>query len=201
MSEFLQLFTEFFVTGLLAFGGGMATLPFLYDMGARRGWFSDNDVLQMIAVSESTPGPIGVNMATYVGTTVLSAYGILGTVFGGLFATLALVLPSVIVIIIISKVLDKFKNAAIVDSVFTAIRPASLALIAASGLCVMYSTFLSLPKGFTLSALANESLLSFINIKGVILGILLFAAMKFFKKLHPIVFIVISAAIGIIFSM
>jgi len=200
MSELLRLFIEFFMTGLLAFGGGMATLPFLYNMGARTGWFTGDDVLQMLAVSESTPGAIGVNMSTYVGYTVLSGAGALGAVFGGLFATLSLVLPSVIVIIIISKILDKFKNSPVVDSVFTAIRPASLAMIAAAGLGVMYSTLLIIPDGADFSSVFAD-ILSILNYKAIILAVILFIAMRFFKKLHPIFFISAAAVVGIIFSM
>lgn len=202
MTELLRLIPEFFITGLLAFGGGMATLPFLYDMGARTGWFTGNDVLQMLAVSEATPGPIGVNMATYVGFTVLSAYGIFGAVLGGVVATFSLVLPSVIVIIIISKLLVKFKNSVVVDSVFLALRPASLALIAASGLSVMASTLLNLPADFSLSQISGVgAAASLVDLKALILAVLLFVGMRIFKKLHPVIFIALSAVVGIVFSM
>lgn len=202
MNEVFDLIIQFFITGLLAFGGGMATLPFLYDMSDNFGWFKKSDVLQMLAVSESTPGPIGVNMATYVGFTVLASYGIGWAILGGIISTLSLVLPSVIVIIIVSKLLDKFKNSPLVDSIFVAIRPASLALIAASWLGVLYSTMLIIPKDYVFSlSSSSTSLLSLINWKGVALFIVLFISMKWLKKLHPIVFILISAVIGIIFSM
>ncbi|MBQ9949491.1 MAG: chromate transporter [Clostridia bacterium] len=203
MNTVIQLCLEFFLTGLFAIGGGMATLPFLYDIGARTGWYTNEDVLQMLAVSESTPGPIGVNMSTYVGFTVMFAsYGIWGAIAGGILTTLSLVLPSLIIVLIVARVLDKFKNAAIVQSVFTAIRPASLALIVAAGLGIMASTLLCIPDGFTLSAVSDvQSFTGLFNFKGIILAAVLFFGMRFFKKLHPIVFIVISAVVGIIFSM
>ena len=91
---YLQLFWEFFKTGLFAIGGGMATVPFLFDISARTGWFTASELANMIAVSESTPGPIGINMATYVG---FETAGILGSVI----ATLGLVIPSIIIIVII----------------------------------------------------------------------------------------------------
>lgn len=202
LSDILNIVIQFFITGLLAFGGGMATLPFLYDMSEKFGWFTGDDVLHMLAVSESTPGPIGVNMATYVGFTVLSSYGIGYAIFGGIIATLALVLPSIIVILIISSLLNKFRNSPLVDGVFTAIRPASLALIASAGIGVMISTLLIIPENFSLSSITSiNAFLSLFNFKGIILAAALFVAMRFFKKLHPIVFILISAVIGIIFSM
>ena len=92
---YLQLFYNFFMTGLFAIGGGLATIPFLTDMGARTGWFSAGELANMIAISESTPGPMGVNMATYVGFH-------LGGVPGGIIATLGLVCPSILVILIIA---------------------------------------------------------------------------------------------------
>ena len=98
---YLRLFFEFFKTGLFAVGGGMATLPFLYDMADKTHWFTSAQLADMIAVSESTPGPLGVNMATYVGFSVSG-------IPGGIIATLGLVCPAVVIIIIISKFLNKF---------------------------------------------------------------------------------------------
>ena len=108
---YLRLFFEFFKTGLFAVGGGMATLPFLYDMADKTHWFTSSQLADMIAVSESTPGPIGVNMATYVGFTTAGFWG-------GLIATLALVTPSIIVIVIISYFLKSFRENKYVDAAF-----------------------------------------------------------------------------------
>ena len=103
MMLYLRLFIEFFKTGLFAVGGGMATIPFLYRMADATGWFTANDVANMIAVGESTPGPIGVNMATYVGfVTGMNQHGTTGAVMGGITATLGLITPSVIIILIIA---------------------------------------------------------------------------------------------------
>ena len=111
MMLFLQLFWEFFKTGLFAIGGGMATVPFLQEISARTGWFTASDLADMIAVSESTPGPIGINMATYVGyTTVHNHYGPFAGILGGVIATIGLVTPSVIIILIIAKFLEKFRD-------------------------------------------------------------------------------------------
>ena len=127
---YLLLFYEFFKTGLFAVGGGMATLPFLYDMSARHpDWFSASQIADMVAVSESTPGPIGVNMATYVGFQV-------GSVPGAVVATIGLVTPSIIVILIIAAFLRSFRDSKLVNSVFYGLRPASAAMVAAAGLSV-----------------------------------------------------------------
>ena len=127
---YLLLFYEFFKTGLFAVGGGMATLPFLYDMSARHpDWFSASQIADMVAVSESTPGPIGVNMATYVGFQV-------GSVPGAIVATIGLVTPSIIVILIVAAFLRSFRDSKLVNSVFYGLRPASAAMVAAAGLSV-----------------------------------------------------------------
>ncbi|MDN6852659.1 MAG: chromate transporter, partial [Tetragenococcus koreensis] len=115
---YLQLFYEFFKTGLFSVGGGLATMPFLYDMADRTGWFTYGQLADMIAISESTPGAIGINMATYVG------YLTVGPV-GGIIATVGLVSPAIIIIMIIGGFLTKFRNNFYVDAVFYGLRPAS----------------------------------------------------------------------------
>ena len=108
----LQLFYEFFKTGLFSIGGGMATIPFLQHMGEETGWFTNQDLTTMIAVSESTPGPLGVNMATYVG------YETAG-VPGALLATLGVITPGIIIILVIASFLSKFRNNRSVEAVFS----------------------------------------------------------------------------------
>ena len=187
---FLRLFYEFFKTGLFSIGGGMATLPFLYDMGEKTGWFTVSDVTNMLAVSESTPGPIGVNMATYVGYEVA---GVLGAVI----ATLGLVAPSIIVILIIAKFLAAFRQNKYVDAAFWTIRPASCALVAAAGISVVTVAIINIDLYKTTRLLSD-----LINPKALILAaviIILTRAPKV-KKLHPIIFIALSAAVGIIFK-
>ena len=135
---YLTLFVRFFLTGLMAVGGGLATLPFLQEIGHDTGWFTSMDLANMIAVSESTPGPMGVNMATYVGYHVGSEhYGVLGGILGGTVATLSLILPSLIVILIVVRVLDAFKESRLVQAIFRGLRPA----YAGSGLSVYTITF------------------------------------------------------------
>ena len=191
MMILLRLFWEFFKTGLFAVGGGMATLPFLYDMSARTGWFTEARLADMIAVSESTPGPIGVNMATYVGFETAG-------VPGAVVATLGLICPSVIIILMIARVLKQFRESKTVDAVFYGLRPCSIALIAAAGLLVARITFLNpsaLADGVNFSELFRW--------KEIILAAVLLVmtrAVKPLKKLHPVVFIAFSAAVGILLA-
>ena len=119
---YLQLFWEFFKTGLFAVGGGMATVPFLFDISARTQWFTSAELANMIAISESTPGPIGINMATYVG------YETAG-IIGGLIATLGLVTPSIIIIVIVASVLSHLNENPLVKSLFKYLRPAVIGLL------------------------------------------------------------------------
>ena len=189
---YLHLFWEFFKTGLFAVGGGMATIPFLYDMSDKTGWFTHQDLANMIAVGESTPGPIGVNMATYVGYVTGMAQGGIGSaIVGAVTASMGLVLPSLIVILIVAAMLKRFKNSPLVQNVFYGLRPASTGLIAAAGISVAVSN------------LFGSSVFS-INWKGWILAAVLWLLtnkVSKTKKLHPIVFIGASALVGIVFSM
>ena len=157
MTLYLRLYWEFFKTGLFAIGGGMATLPFLKDIGATTGWFSQTDLMNMLAVSESTPGPVGINMATYVGYTV-------DGVPGAIVATIGEVTPSIIVILIVAAMLAKFRDSQYVANAFYGLRP--------------------------------------ISWRGIILALVLLVFTRYIKKtkdLHPIVFIGVSAVIGVVF--
>lgn len=199
MMLYLRLFYEFFKTGLFAIGGGMATIPFLYDMADATGWFTYDDLANMIAVGESTPGPVGVNMATYVGyVTGQDLWGIPGAILGAVIATIGLVTPSIIVILIIAAFLKSFRNNRYVDSAFYGLRPASTGLIAAAGLSVAVSNL------FFTDTLAQGLSLAVLNWKGWILAVILWVLTNKVKKtkgLHPIVFILASAVVGIVFSM
>lgn len=188
---FIYLFFEFFKTGLFAVGGGLATIPFLMDIANRYDWFTSSELTDMIAISESTPGPIGVNMATYAGYRAgfLEGGPLLG-VLGGIVATLSLVLPSIIVILIVAKFLEKFKENKIVNDVFYSLRPAVIGLLAISLLRV------ALPIFFNFS---GTTVLEVIHIKELVLfALVLFGVFKF--KKHPIIYIAIGALAGIIFK-
>lgn len=188
---YLLLFWEFFKAGLFAVGGGMATIPFLYDISDKTGWFTHTDLANMIAVGESTPGPIGVNMATYVGfITGMQDGGIVMAVLGAVVATLGLITPSVIIILLVAAILQSFRKNPYVERAFYGLRPASTGLIAAAGISVILSNLVDL-QGFG------------INWKGVVLAVVLWLLtnkVEKTKKMHPIVFIGLSALVGIVFK-
>lgn len=192
---FLELFFRFFFVGLFSVGGGLATLPFLTDMGEVTGWFTHTDISNMIAISESTPGPIGINMATYVGFQMGEGVGgLAGGIFGALVAPLGLTAPALIVILAISKVLLKFRSSKYVEWVFYGLRAASLGLIASACLGVAKIAFFS-ADAFSQGA----DFFSAVDYKSIILSVLIFLGVTKLKKIHPIVFILIAAAVGIIF--
>lgn len=178
----IRLFYEFFKAGLFAIGGGLATLPFLQEISQKTGWFTSQNLMDLIAISESTPGAIGVNAATYAG---FHTYGVIG----GIVATVGLVTPSVIVIILVSKVLEKFKESSLVQNIFYGLRPASTGLIAAAGFSVVLATLISVTKLPVNPAGA-------FNWFGIVLAAAIYWAIKKFNK-HPVVYIAISAVIGI----
>lgn len=182
---FLQLFIEFFQVGLFAVGGGPATIPFLMDIATRHDWYTRGDVASMLAVSESTPGPIGINMATYAG------YHAAGFP-GGIVATLSLVLPSLIVIILIAKLLENFNKNPHVKAAFWAIRPAVTGLIAMAVAGIFETALFTAPDGSYRFPVFS-----------LILCALFFGGMKIkkLKKLHPAVWLLAGAVIGIICKM
>ncbi len=184
---YLQLFWEFFKTGLFAVGGGLATLPFLYEMGERTGWFTATQVADMLAVSESTPGPIGINMAVYTGYTSAGAAG-------SVVALLGIITPSILVIILIAAALRAFRDNKYVNSAFYGIRPASTGLIAAAGLTVA--------AGVLLKTDAWEGISRFwtiFDVRAILLAAILFLVSRKFQKLHPAFLILIGAVAGAVF--
>ena len=194
---YLRLFYEFFKIGLFSVGGGLATLPFLQDLSARTNWFTSADISNMIAVSESTPGPIGVNMATFAGyTTALGEYNNLALgILGGIVSTLGLIAPAIIIMMIIAKVLEKFKENFYVKAAFYGLRAVSIALVVSAFAGVIKTALLNVDV-FSKSG----NFLDLFFIKGMILAVLIFALSKIFKKLHPVALITISAVVGIIFN-
>ena len=196
MMIYLRLFWEFLKIGLFSVGGGMATLPFLYDLSEKTGWFTAGQIADMLAVSESTPGPIGINMATYTGYTVAG-------VPGAILASVGIIIPGLALVILITAVLEKFRNNTYVEGAFYGLRPASVGLITAAGLLVAKITFLdeALLAAYTEGG-ASGGILSLISWKAVVLAAALLLLTRWFKptqKLHPVVFIAASAAVGVLF--
>lgn len=195
---YLKLFWEFFKTGLFAIGGGMATVPFLQDISAKTGWYTAGQLADMIAVSESTPGPIGVNMATFVGYTVGVTHGGVGMgVVSAMIATLGLITPSVIIILIVSYFLKKFREAKVVNNTLYGLRAASVALISAAGINIVLFSLLGVGDLFHIADAR-------INPLAVVLAAVILVLTRYVKKtkkLHPIWFIALSAVAGVVFKL
>lgn len=198
MMTYLRLFWEFFKAGLFAIGGGMATVPFLQDISSKTGWYTAGQLADMIAVSESTPGPLGVNMATYVGYTVGSGVmGVGGGILGAVTATIGLVCPSVICILIIAYFLDKFRTSKLVDNTLYGLRPASVALISAAGIEILIYALFKMGSIFDFGSFV-------LDWKGLVLFVLVLIGTRYvpkLKKLHPVVFIAAAAVYGIVLHM
>ncbi len=196
---YVKLFWEFFKTGLFAVGGGMATLPFLQAIGENSGWYSYTDLMNMLAVSESTPGPIGINMATYVGFTVAG-------IPGAVTATIGEVTPSIIVILIVAAILNSFRDNKYVNRAFYGLRPASTGLIGAACVAVILEVLTAVqlvsPEESLIKGLVLPSAGGLLNWPGLALAGLLLVLTNWVKPVknwHPIVFIAFSAVIGVVF--
>ncbi|MGN0708312.1 MAG: chromate transporter [Faecalibacterium sp.] len=196
MMLYLKLYWEFFCTGLFAVGGGMATLPFLKAIGVSTGWYTSADLMNMLAVSESTPGPIGINMATYVGYTVAG-------IPGAVIATVGEVTPSILIILAVAAMLNRFRDSKLVQNAFYGLRPASAGLVGAACVTVALEVFTHLSFEASASGLWNtlcsdgSGMLRWPSL--VLAAILLWLTNKekHTKGLHPIVFIGVSAVAGI----
>lgn len=220
-----EVFFQFFKVGALAFGGGLATIPFLNELSISTGWFSLSDLANMLAVSESTPGAMGVNMSTYVGYTVFNTHlNNLGLSFiGSMLSTLGLVCPSVIVIFFVSLFLEKFKDNKYVNWIFYGLRAASIGLIFAAVFSVLkvslfnqyqdnmgnsvdtinyaFNTAFNNVNGFASFFISLWDFIKLLlNFKACFLGILFGLIIFGFKK-HPILYIAFAAYLGISFHM
>lgn len=191
---YLVYFWEFFKVGLFAIGGGMATIPFLTEISKKFGWFTEEELLNFIAVSESTPGPIGINISTYAGHT--AGGGGLNGILMGVLCTLSLVLPSFLCIVLIAKVLEKFKQNSIVKGVFYGIRPATTGLITAAFL----GTFIKVFADVGAIKVFSDVFASIDYVKAGLFFMIL-GANLIFKKLHPIAFIAVGAVAGIVLKL
>ncbi|MDR2523555.1 MAG: chromate transporter [Synergistaceae bacterium] len=182
-----ELVFEFLKVGLFSIGGGLATLPFLYRIADSHPWFTREMLVDMIAVSESTPGPIGLNMATYAGFAA-------GGVLGGVLASLALVVPSFFIVSFIVKVLDKFRENRFVKAAFYGIRPAVAALIASAALGILKITLIDLPAFHV-----TESIADLFKYKQVFLFLVIVYLTNRYNK-HPVFYIAGAALTGVLFS-
>lgn len=180
---YLELFYTFFMIGAFTFGGGYAMLPMIQsEVSARWGTvISEQTIVDFVAVSESTPGPFAVNMATYVGTEI-------GGIFGAFCATMGVVLPSFVIILMVAKCYEKFRNSSIVKGCMTGLKPAVVGMIGGAVLNVAMTVFF--PAGLSVSVLSGAAF----YVSLAIFGVMLVLAMK---KVHPIIIVCISAIVGI----
>ena len=187
MSIYLLLFLEFFKMGALTFGGGYAMIPFIEETVLSHGWLTTGELVNFIAVSESTPGAFAVNISTYVGSEV-------GGLFGSLCATVGLVLPPFVIILIIAKCYEKFKESLIVRGVMLGLKSTVVGLVGATVLKVGYEVLF--PLGFSFENFGTELLTGNFWFIIVVFAVMLFLLL--YKKLNPILIIVLSAAAGIL---
>ena len=169
----IQLFIQFFHIGIFSFGGGYATLPFLYDISEKFHWYSTSQLSNMLAVSSVTPGPVGVNMATFTGFTTA---GIVGSVI----ATSAIVLPSFIFVLIVYRIINKFKTNKYIKASINALKPAGCALLSAVGIKLIFTS--------------NLHLMGLLILSGIICS-------TFYKKFDPITYLVSTAVIGLVLGI
>ncbi|MBO4429703.1 MAG: chromate transporter [Clostridia bacterium] len=181
---YLELFLTFLKIGAFTFGGGYAMLPLIREEVLAHGWIGESDLVDFVAVSESTPGPFAINMATYVGSET-------GGFLGALCATFGVVLPSFVIILIVAKIYDKFKNSKVVRGCMSGLKPAVVGLIGATLVSIGATVFF--PAGFNTDVFSGAA----IYISLAIFALSAFVLFKF-KKVHPIAIIGASAALGIV---
>ena len=182
MTIWVILFLTFFKIGLFTFGGGYAMLPLIQEEVLTRGWVENAELINFIAVSESTPGPFAINMATYIGNEM-------GGIIGAVFATLGVVLPSFIIILLVAKFFEKFKTNKIVSGCMSGLKPAVIGLIGAAVISIGETVFVT---ANSLNAILSDV---WFYVSAAIFAVM---AVLAFKKVHPIVIILLSAAIGIV---
>lgn len=189
---FFELFITFFKIGLFTFGGGYAMLPLIQEEVLAHGWVTETEVVNFIAVAESTPGPFAINMSTYVGSILGGqALGVIGSVLGAACATLGVVLPSFIIILIIARCYEAFKKNKIVKGAMSGLKPAVIGLIGAAVLTIAQSAlFVADSSGAIVYDFTSYAFFCAIGIFAVM-------AVLAFKKVHPILLIVMSAVAGI----
>lgn len=185
MSIYLKLFIEFAKIGLFTFGGGMATIPFLQDLAVRTGWFTLRQLTDFIAISESTPGPMAINMATYAGFTT-------GGVLGGCVATFGVIFPALVITTVVAGFLDRFRTNEYVNNAFYGLRACVIALIGYAFMSIVKVSLLN--SGTSLSDLST-----LFNYRAVLIFIvmLVLTNLKKLDKVHPVAFLALSAVMGI----
>lgn len=187
----IKLFLTFFKIGAFTFGGGYAMLPLIQEAVLTNGWLRSQELIDFIAVSESTPGPFAINIATYVGTHLgtIEFESFWGGIIGAVCATTGVVLPSFIIILIVAHFFEKFKESRTVKGCMSGLKPAVVGMIASAVLSVGHTALF--PDGFSAAEVSDYAFIC------SIITVLVSAVMVFKIKLHPILVILIAAAMGI----
>lgn len=181
----ISIFTEFFKIGCVAVGGGYTVIPFLYYLIPQYHWYSADAITNMVAVSNLTPGPIGINMATYAGYEA-------GGFIGSTLATFAVVLPSIIIVPLISKVLKKYKDNSYTEYIMYGLRPAAVALISVAAIKILKTSVLTIDK-----FKETHSIFDIISLKAFVL-LVFFSICAFFLRKQPMRIILLGIVAGII---
>ncbi len=194
MSFILEVLFRFFCAGLFAVGGGMAIIPFFNEMAVKYGWLTTDALSVIIAVGQSMPGPIGVNMAVYAGNAIF------GSVWGGIVAALVLVFPSIVIVLLVARVLQKFKANRYVQRAFYGIRPAVVALITSACMSLFLKSLFHVELFKQTGNFFNLFNLFHLGIFAIMLIVNYTVKIKG-KALSPVVFIIASAFLGIVFKL
>ena len=195
INTLLLLFYEFFFTGLFAVGGGLATIPFLQQIGHRRGWYSPAQLANMIAVAESVPGPLGTNMAAYVGHKVAGLPG-------AALAAFALILPTIGIDLVIAPLMNRFKRSTVMEQVMRVLRPVSAGLICAAGVALLQISLASAEAAWDISAVADWP--GYFDWRAVVLYVVLLPLLfwkKLRQKVHVVAFVALGAAVGVVWGL
>ena len=196
---YLQLFWEYFKIGLFTIGGGYAMLPMVTQIVLRHEWLSEEQLINFIGIAESTPGPFAINLATFVGNTVgyQAGLGVFGAILGSVVATVAVVLPSLVIIIVVTVLFEKFKSSKYVAGALTGIRPVVVGLVLSAVATVGFKVIFP---NLKLTAISKDGFTQFNWISLIIIAVFLpLSQIKIKKKkIHPIFLILASAVVGIV---
>lgn len=189
---FLDLFLTFFKIGAFTFGGGYAMLPLIQEEVISKGWIKADELVNFIAVAESTPGPFAINISTYIGSEMGGAYGFFGHIFGSFCSTLGCVLPSFIIILIAAHFFEKFKESKVIRGIMSGLKPAVIGLIAAAVISIANTVF----GGYFTNGINLENPMLWVSAATTAVMTVLA-----FRKVHPFIIICISAVVGIVFGI
>ena len=199
LMTYLTLFWEYFKIGLFTIGGGYAMLPLVTQIVLRRGWLTEDQLISFIGIAESTPGPFAINLATFVGNTVgmTTGLGVFGGILGSVIATVAVVLPSLVIIVVVTILFEKFKSSKYVQGALKGIKPVVVGLILSAVMTV--GSKVILPE-LNFKNITADGFSQFNWISMIIVAVMVpLSQVKIKrKKIHPIYLILLSAVAGVV---